>query len=117
MLQFLFLGTGCPVPSPMRAGPAHLVATQAGSVLIDCGSGVTQRLVAAGRRGADVDGLVITHYHPDHVADFWTLVVSSWHQGRSRPWRIWATAPAIRHLRAVAAAYADEIALRISHER
>jgi ribonuclease Z len=117
MLQFQFLGTGCPVPSPVRAGPAHLVATEHGSVLIDCGNGVAQRLVAGGRRGADVEALIVTHYHSDHVADFWTLIVSSWHQGRPRPWRVFASAPALRHLRAQVEAYADEIALRIAHER
>ena len=49
---FTFLGTGCPVPSPLRAGPGHLVRAGSARLLIDCGSGVAQRLVAAGERGA-----------------------------------------------------------------
>jgi ribonuclease BN (tRNA processing enzyme) len=116
-MLFTFLGTGCPVPSPVRAGPAHCVSVGDALVLIDCGSGVAQRLVAAGRRGADVDALIVTHYHSDHVADFWTLVVSSWHQGRTRPWQVYAPPAAIRHFEAQVAAYADEIALRVTHER
>lgn len=116
-MLFTFLGTGCPVPSPVRAGPAHCVSAGDALVLIDCGSGVAQRLVASGRRGADVDALIVTHYHSDHVADFWTLVVSSWHQGRTRPWQVHATPAAIRHFQAQVAAYADEITLRVTHER
>jgi ribonuclease Z len=117
VMKFTFLGTGCPVPSPLRAGPAHLVAAQDALLLIDCGSGVSQRLVAAGRRGADIDALIVTHYHSDHVADFYQLLVSSWHQGRARPFVVHAPATAIAHMRRQLDAYADERKLRIAHEK
>jgi ribonuclease BN (tRNA processing enzyme) len=116
-MRFTFLGTGCPVASPMRAGPAHLVTGARARVLIDCGSGVSQRLVAAGERGADIDALIVTHYHSDHVVDFYQLLVSSWHQGRARPFVVHAPASAITHMRRVLEAYADERALRIAHEK
>jgi ribonuclease Z len=114
---FTFLGTGCPVPSPLRAGPSHLVGTATSRILIDCGSGVAQRLVAAGHRGADIDALIITHYHSDHVVDFYQLLVSSWHQGRARPFVVHAPPTAIAHMRRQLDAYADERKLRIAHER
>jgi len=116
-LIFTFLGTGCPVPSPLRAGPGHLVSSGAARLLIDCGSGVAQRLVAAGHRGADLDALIVTHYHSDHIVDFYQLLVSSWHQGRSRPFVVHAPPAAITHMRSQLDAYADERRLRISHER
>ena len=116
-MRFTFLGTGCPVPSPQRAGPAHLVTTAKTQLLIDCGSGVAQRLIAAGRRGADIDALIVTHYHSDHVVDFYQLVVSSWHQGRARPLIVHAPATAIDHMRRQLDAYSDERALRIAHEK
>lgn len=114
--EFVCLGTGCPVATPDRMGPAHLVLADDTKILIDCGSGVTQRLVQAGMRGADCDALIVTHYHSDHVIDFWQLVVSSWHQGRARPWRVIATPPAIAHMQKQIASFADEVALRIAHE-
>jgi ribonuclease Z len=114
---FTFLGTGCPVASPLRAGPAHLLETGDARLLIDCGSVVAQRLVAAGRRGADIDALIVTHYHSDHVVDFYQLLVSSWHQGRARPFVVHAPATAIAHMRRVLDAYADERELRIAHEK
>jgi ribonuclease Z len=116
-MQFTFLGTGCPVPSPLRAGPAHLVTTTRARLLIDCGSGVAQRLVLVGHRGADIDALVITHYHSDHVVDFYQLLVSSWHQGRARPLVVHAPMTAIAHMRRQLEAYRDERELRIAHER
>jgi ribonuclease Z len=82
------LGTGCPQCHPARLGPASLVRAGNTSVLIDCGSGVTQRLVAAGSSGAALDAVLFTHLHSDHVVDLYQLIVSSWHQGRDRPQRI-----------------------------
>jgi len=116
-MKFTFLGTGCPVPSPLRAGPAHLVTAGDARLLIDCGAGVAQRLVAAGARGADIDALIVTHYHSDHVVDFYQLLVSSWHQGRARPLAVHAPHSAIAHMRRQLEAYADERELRIAHER
>lgn len=114
--EFVCLGTGCPVATPERMGPSHLVIAGDTKILIDCGSGVTQRLVQSGTRGADLDALIVTHYHSDHVIDFWQLIVSSWHQGRSKPWHVIATAPAIAHMQKQIDSFADEIKLRIAHE-
>ena len=82
------LGTGCPQCHPARLGPASLVRAGTLSLLVDCGSGVTQRLVAAGSSGAALDAVLFTHLHSDHVVDLYQLIVSSWHQGRDRHQRI-----------------------------
>ncbi len=116
-LAFTFLGTGAPPVSLRRAGPSHLVEAAGRKVLIDCGSGVSQRLVAAGHRGADIDLLIVTHEHSDHLVDFYQLVVSSWHQGRARPWRVMAPAPALANMKAQYEAFARERALRIAFEK
>ena len=43
-MQLTLLGTGCPSVDINRFGPSNLVSTLKSSILIDCGSGVTQRL-------------------------------------------------------------------------
>jgi ribonuclease BN (tRNA processing enzyme) len=116
-IAFSFLGTGAPPVSLRRAGPAHLVEADGYSLVIDCGSGVSQRLVAAGTRGADIDLLIVTHEHSDHLVDFYQLVVSSWHQGRRKPWRVLAPGPALANMRAQYEAFARERALRIAFEK
>jgi ribonuclease Z len=86
------LGTGCPQVHPHRFGPASLVQSGEMSFLVDCGSGVTQRMAAAGVSGAELDALLLTHLHSDHLVDLYQLVISSWHQGRERPQRIFGPA-------------------------
>ncbi|HEV7327010.1 MAG TPA: MBL fold metallo-hydrolase [Bosea sp. (in: a-proteobacteria)] len=116
-LAFTFLGTGAPPVSLRRAGPAHLVEAGGSKLLIDCGSGVSQRLVAAGHAGAQIDALIVTHEHSDHLVDFYQLIVSSWHQGRNRPWRVIAPGPALANMRGQYEAFARERVLRIAFEK
>jgi ribonuclease BN (tRNA processing enzyme) len=116
-LAFTFFGTGAPPVSLRRAGPSHLVEAGGSKLLIDCGSGVSQRLVAASHSGAQIDALIVTHEHSDHLVDFYQLIVSSWHQGRNRPWRVIAPAPALANMRGQYEAFARERALRIAFEK
>jgi ribonuclease BN (tRNA processing enzyme) len=115
-LRFTFLGTGAPPASTRRGGPSHLIQIDGLSILIDCGSGVSQALLRAGTTGAAIDALVVTHLHSDHIVDFYQLVISSWHQGRIKPWRVISTAPVIRALQGQYAAYREERDFRIAFE-
>jgi hypothetical protein len=54
------LGTGSPAPVMRRFGPGVLVEAGGKKLLIDCGRGVTQRLLQAGVRLGAVDALFIT---------------------------------------------------------
>jgi ribonuclease Z len=110
------LGTGCPQVHSHRYGPASLVQSGEGSFLIDCGSGVTQRLVAAGSSGAALDALLLTHIHSDHLVDLYQLIVSSWHQGRDRPQRIFGPRGTRAFAQATMTAWQSERELRIQWE-
>ena len=43
-MELTLLGTGCPKVDYKRFGPSNLLSTTDAKILIDCGSGVTQRL-------------------------------------------------------------------------
>jgi ribonuclease Z len=116
-MHVTLLGTGCPQVHPDRFGPASLVRAAGSSFLVDCGSGVTQRLVAAGSSGAKLDALLLTHLHSDHVVDLYQLIVSSWHQGRDRPQRIFGPAGTRGLLEATMALWQSEREQRIAWER
>ena len=58
-LVLTLLGTGCPIVDPNRLGPSALVRAGDQNLLVDCGSGVTQRLVQAGCSGRDIDALLL----------------------------------------------------------
>ncbi|MEQ8371050.1 MAG: MBL fold metallo-hydrolase [Alphaproteobacteria bacterium] len=116
-MRLSFLGTGCPVAHPVRFGPAHLVRTAQSAVLIDCGSGVSQRLVEIGCPGRDLDAVLLTHLHSDHIVDLFQLIISSWHQGRSRPPRIYGPRGTRRYVDGLMALWRPELEQRIAHER
>ena len=48
MIEIVLLGTGSPLPDPLRAGPSTLVRAGGATVLVDCGRGVLMRAAAVG---------------------------------------------------------------------
>jgi ribonuclease Z len=116
-MRVTLLGTGCPVVSLERFGPATLVETDAARILVDCGSGVTQRLLAAGCPGRDLDLVLLTHLHSDHLVDLFQLIVSSWHQGRDRPMRICGPRGTRAYADGLMTLWRAELDQRIAHEK
>ena len=63
MMRFASLGSG-------SGGNALLVESGDTLILLDCGFGLadaTARLARAGREPADIDAIIVTHEHDDHV--------------------------------------------------
>ena len=59
-----------PSPSHIRYGPSTLISTEKQKILIDAGSGVTQRLSEFGLAPSEIDVILITHLHSDHIVDY-----------------------------------------------
>ncbi|MEO3432801.1 MBL fold metallo-hydrolase [Inquilinus sp. CAU 1745] len=116
-MRVTLLGTGCPAVHPRRYGAATLLRSARGTILIDCGSGATQRLVSAGSSGRDLDAVLLTHLHSDHLVDLYQLILSSWHQGRDRPQRIYGPPGTRAHVDGLMALWREERELRIAHEK
>ena len=73
-MQVTLLGTGSALPSPERVQSGTLVEGQDRRLLIDCGSGVVHRLSQAGYASCQIDTVLLTHLHLDHIADLPTLL-------------------------------------------
>jgi len=115
-VQVTLLGTGCPQCDPDRLGPASLVRAGKRQLLIDVGSGATQRLVSAGSSGRNLDAVLLTHLHSDHIVDLFQLVISSWHQGRDRAQRVYGPTGTRRFVEGLMALWRPELEQRIAHE-
>ncbi|MCU0726004.1 MAG: MBL fold metallo-hydrolase [Planctomycetes bacterium] len=74
MMELTILGSGTGVPSPRRGSPGALVRASGGTILVDCGPGSLRVAAAAGVDPASIDGVLLTHFHPDHVLDLPALL-------------------------------------------
>src|SRR5829696_8016387 len=73
--QWRVLGAGSILPRAGYGSSAYALqpATGERSTLFDCGPGTLRALGAAGLGLADVERVVISHFHPDHCLDLLAL--------------------------------------------
>jgi len=88
MIDVVLLGTGTPMPDPARCGSGVAVVRDGRWILIDCGRGVTQRVMEAGLDLAGLEAVALTHHHSDHVSDLATLAIARWVDGEPLPLRV-----------------------------
>ena len=82
MISITLLGTGSPMPSPDRAGPATLISSgegfEADHYLVDAGRGVLMRMAALGLGAPSLKAVLITHLHSDHITDLNDVITTRW---------------------------------------
>ena len=59
-------------PKQNEASSGYLLSHNGFHLLIDCGSGVLSQLQNY-MQPEDIDAVIISHYHPDHIADIGVL--------------------------------------------
>ncbi len=77
-LTITLLGTGSPMPSPDRAGPATLISAGDEHYLVDAGRGVLMRLAAIGLGAPNLTAVLLTHLHSDHITDLNDVITTRW---------------------------------------
>ena len=116
-MELILLGTGCPSVDYLRFGPANLITSKKTKILVDCGSGVTQRLNQLKVSLSDIDALLLTHLHSDHVVDLYQLIISSWHSYRTKPWKIYGPKGTKKFVSKIMDAWKNERIQRIKYEQ
>jgi ribonuclease Z len=117
-MRLTLLGTGTPIPDPARRGPSQVVQIGDQALLIDCGSGVTQQLLAANVAPGSIRNVLITHHHSDHTIDLAHFLFSGWimrwwHQ----PPAVWGPPGTAEFVRRLFHAYELDLAVRMKGER
>ena len=80
------LGSGAPLDAGGRASASYLVWLDSRPrLLIDVGAGAAVNFARAGADVRDLDAVLISHIHPDHVSDLPALLWSADVVERSRP--------------------------------
>jgi len=78
VIAITLLGTGSPIPSADRAGPATLISVGDEHYLVDAGRGVLMRLAAIGLGAPNLSAVLLTHLHSDHITDLNDVITTRW---------------------------------------
>jgi ribonuclease Z len=82
MARIIILGSASAVPDMQHENSHILVEAGSRTVLIDCPGSPVVRLQQAGIDINQVSDIILSHFHPDHVAGFAPLLMSMWLVGR-----------------------------------
>lgn len=67
MIDLMFLGTTCMVPTKERNHPGLFLSYREEGLLFDCGEGIQRQFKAAGLKLTKLTKILISHWHGDHV--------------------------------------------------
>ena len=85
MLDVTLLGCGGTMPLPVRWLTSLYVRCNGHGILIDCGEGTQIALKEAGLSAHDIDLILLTHFHGDHVMGLPGILMSMGMSGRTEP--------------------------------
>ena len=109
-------GSGSPMPDPTRAGPCTVVVAGRQLFVIDSGTGSTKNLSLMNLPPARVDGIFLTHYHSDHIADLGELLLQRWASGAATsPVPVYGPTGVDQVIAGFAQAYTLDRGYRIAH--
>ncbi|GAB4530395.1 MAG: MBL fold metallo-hydrolase [Anaerolineae bacterium] len=79
--RLILLGTAA-IADPTHDNVYMVLDSGESRLLIDCGGSPSSRVMQAGLRFTDLDGLIVTHHHPDHIYGVPVLLMNLWLLGR-----------------------------------
>lgn len=109
-------GTGSPMPNLDRAGPCNVVIAGKQMYIVDIGEGGAETLNVMGISPGRANGLLLTHFHSDHIDGFGPLMLFHWTRGSSTaPLPVYGPKGVEAIVAGFNAAYATDNTYRIAH--
>ncbi len=87
-LKITMCGTSSPLPAPGRAQACVAIETPEHLYVVDAGSGSAATANLAGVPTVKLRGILLTHFHSDHISDIGDFNLNSWVAGRPAPMQI-----------------------------
>jgi ribonuclease Z len=88
-LSVLLCGTGSPLPDLNRASPCALVAAGDRLYVVDAGLSSVRNLMLWHIPLEKIDGVFLTHFHSDHIAELGELRLQTWGAARRTPLKVY----------------------------
>ncbi|MCP4841402.1 MAG: MBL fold metallo-hydrolase [Halieaceae bacterium] len=80
-LHVVVCGAGGPLPSPNRSGPCIGVIAGEKFFVVDAGTNGLRNLVALGYPVGDIQAVLLTHFHSDHIDGLGEMATIRWVNG------------------------------------
>lgn len=84
-MNITFIGTGSGKVSAGRFHSSLMISVPGYNLLVDTGDSIARALLARNISCNSVDGILITHLHPDHFSGFASLIVQMQMNDRKEP--------------------------------
>jgi ribonuclease Z len=95
------LGTSSAIAHQSREHAYLLVDGDDEAFLLDCAGSPIQRLLSLGIPLEKLEGLILTHHHPDHTYGVPALLSGLWLHGRQRPFHVYGHEKSLRLVQAM----------------
>ena len=114
-LRALFCGTSSPASDPKRAKACVAVFAAGRFWIVDVGPGSWNTLGNLRVDASRIGGVLLTHFHSDHIGDLGELNLQTWVGGRAAPLRVYGPPGVEQVVAGFAQAYALDSEYRIAH--
>lgn len=114
-LRVLLCGTASPLPHLTRAKACVAVFANGRFWIVDTGPGSWNRLALLRIDGSRIGGILLTHFHSDHIGDLGEFNLNTWVMGRPGPLPVFGPPGVERVVAGFDEAYALDTQYRITH--
>lgn len=104
------------MPNIDRAGPCNVVIAGDRAFVVDIGEGGSRNLALMGINAADLDALLLTHFHSDHIDGLGPLMLLHWvRKANTKPLTVHGPVGLERVIAGFNAAYGTDDTYRTAH--